>query len=286
MQASQASPWKRADLHLHTSFSGWRSLRLIDAQDCYVAPDEAFAAARARGMDYVCFTDHNTIDGAHDFLARHPEHEPRVIVGEEIETTFPGSEQWIHLGVLDVDERLHEDLARLRPDCYELIAELERRGRFFVLNHPFQSFRTRRALRRHLAPLLARVPAVEVVNSTSPASHARILPGLLRDVGRVGGSDAHTCRRIGAAYTTAPGGTKHEFLDNLKRGTCAIGGGPAGLGSLVRDVYTVIGQYYARLSPRRPRSALGGAVLLPAVLGGVPALLTLAQALRQEWVAR
>ena len=38
------SAWKKSDLHLHTSFSGWRRLHhLIDAQDCYVGPDEAFA---------------------------------------------------------------------------------------------------------------------------------------------------------------------------------------------------------------------------------------------------
>ena len=51
----------RADLHMHTCFSGWRSLRVVGAQDCYVTPKDAYDTARDRGMDFVCFSDHDTI---------------------------------------------------------------------------------------------------------------------------------------------------------------------------------------------------------------------------------
>ena len=291
--------WKRADLHLHTSFSGWRSLHLIDPQDCYVSPEAAFRTARARGMDFVCFTDHNTIDGATEFLSRHPEEEPRVIVGEEVETWFPDSSQWLHVNVHGVDERLHEDLARLRSNCFEMIAELRRRSTFFVLNHPFQSFRSIRTARHHLSAVLPLFPAVEVANSTSPRGHEKVLRALLEHGGWgptswVGGSDAHTLPRIAAVHTSAPGATKLEFLESVRRGVSAIGGGNPGLLALVRDVYLVVGEYYRRLygkayphtARRRLKNILGSGVLAPAVVAGVPAFLTILHQLRQEWIAR
>jgi predicted metal-dependent phosphoesterase TrpH len=286
--------WSRVDLHLHTRFSGWRSLRVVGAQDCYVEPDVAYATARARGMDFVCFTDHDTIEGALHFLDAHPDEEPWVIVGEEVEAKLPGGAGWIHVNVFDVDERLHEDLARLRPNAFELIAELARRGRFFALNHPFQSFRSIRAAERWLAQLVPLFPAIELCNSTSPRSHPRIVEALVRRIAeapgpvRLGGSDAHTPWRIACVYTSAPGATKREFLASLSRGSCAIGGDVPGLGALVADVYRVVGHHYARVVCGRlaPKHVLASAALLPATLLGVPALVTALSAARQEWVAR
>ena len=294
-----APGWKRADLHLHTSFSGWRSLHLIDPQDCYVAPELAFAAARARGMDFVCFTDHNTIDGALDFLSRHPEQEPWLIVGEEVEVTFPGTSQWLHVNVYGVDEALHRDLARLRGSCFEMIDELAARGLFFALNHPFQSFGSIRRARRDLASVLSRFPAVEVLNSTSPSCHEPTLKELLASrapsgVAWVGGSDAHTLPRIAAVHTAAPGSTKEEFLDNVRAGTSALCGHSLGLSALIRDVYLVVGDYYRRLYgkgyPRplrnRLKNVFWSGMLFPGVLLGVPAILPTLHSLRQEWIGR
>jgi len=290
--------WKRADLHLHTCFSGWRSAGLLDARDCYVRPDAAFAVARSRGMDFVCFTDHNTIDGAMDFLSRHPEHAPQVIVGEEVEARFPGSKAWIHIGVLDVDLALHDDLSRLTDNCFDLIAELKRRRRWFVLNHPFQSFRSVAEAERRLSEVLHLFPAVEVCNGTSPRSHTAILETMLRrspqgSAVRVGGSDAHTRAGIAAVHTAAPARSKADYLDSLRAGTCAIEGRSRGFAALLRDVYAIVGQYYARLygrplplTARRLSSLVAGTALLPATLIGVPAALTAVQFARQEWVAR
>jgi predicted metal-dependent phosphoesterase TrpH len=290
--------WKRADLHLHTSHSGWRRLRMIDAQDSYVTPEAAFAAARRRGMDFVCFTDHDTIDGARVFLDRHPEEEPRVIVGEEREVLLPGTRQWLHLGVYGLDERDHRELQRRRRDAHDTIAYLTSRRLLFTLNHPFQSFRSIAAARRSLEPLMRQVPAVELVNSTSPPSHRRAVAAwrarLQQPPAAVAGSDAHTLGRIAAAYTLAPGPTKEDFLEGIRAGRCAVGGRALGLPSLVRDVYRVIGQYYLSVYapgsalPRRRdrRNVLGSIGLAPGVLLGLPAILTSLHVLRQEWIAR
>ncbi len=291
--------WKRADLHVHTSFSGWGRLRSIGARDCYVAPHAAFDAARARGMDFVVFTDHDSIAGALDFLSRRPEHEARVVIGEEVEARFPDSSQTLHISAFDVDERLHEDIARLRGSCFELIDELRSREVFFALNHPLRGFRTVRSARRHLASVLPLLPAVEICNGSDPRSYAAILAAMIDSLGAgpkvlVGGSDAHRASGIGSVHTSAPGRSKSEFLDSVRTGICAVGGSPPGLGPLVRDVYAIVGEFYLRLLadllsarwPRRIPHLPGAVALVPAVLGGVPLALTLAQVLRQEWLAR
>ena len=284
---------------MHTSFSGWRRLRLIDAQDCYVSPDQAYAVARRRGMDFVCFTDHNTIGGALDFLDHRPDAERRVIVGEEVETRFPGSEQWIHVNVFGVDERLHDDLTRLRGNCFELISELRSRDVLFALNHPFQSFGSCRAAERHLAEIVPLFPAIEVANSTSPRCHRLILETMLRvanptRIARIGGSDAHTTARIAAVHTLAPADSKLEFLESIRRGNCLIAGSPQGLRALLRDVYHVVGRYHWSLCfephplgrRRRLVNVVSCGLLLPATLLGAPALLTSAKYLRQKQIAR
>jgi predicted metal-dependent phosphoesterase TrpH len=302
MESLKATPFaarKRADLHMHTTFSGWRGPRVIGAQDCYVPPDRAYEVARARGMDFVCFTDHDTIDGALDFLSHHPDAEPHVIIAEEVETRFPGSGQWIHVNVFGVDERLHDDLTRLRSNCFELIAELRRRDLLFTLNHPFQSFRSCRSAERHLAEVLPLFPGIELSNGTSPRCHRAILETMLRVTGlshlaRVGGSDAHTTSGIASVHTLAPAGTKEEFLESIRRGDCSIDGTPQGLGSLLRDVYLIIGQYHRRLyfgphplgRGRKLVNLVSSGLLLPATLLGAPALLTLAKFARQQWIAR
>ena len=296
---SGTARWRRADLHMHTSFSGWRRLRLIEARDCYVTPEVAFAAARRAGMDFVCFTDHDTIDGALDFLARHPGEAPRVIVGEEVEVRFPDTRQWIHLSVFGIDEKIHAEIAKARGDALEVLALFEERRLLFSLNHPFQSFRTIRTARRHLEAVLPHVPAVEVCNSTSPRSHRRIVEAFLdarggrRPVG-IGGSDSHTERRVAAAWTAAPGETKEEFLASLAAGVGAIGGEARGIGALLGDVHRIIGEYYARLyglgrrqePPLTVGNLLGSIALLPGVVLGVPTLLTSLHMARQEWIAR
>jgi len=294
--------WRRADLHLHTLHSGWRSLHMIDACDSYMTPEAAFATAIDRGMDFVCFTDHNSLDGAMEFLSRHPEEEPRVIVGEEREVRLPGSRQWLHLAVYGLSERDHRILARLQDDAYEAIAYLRERGLLFALNHPFQSFRSIAAARRDLPGLLALVPAVEVANSSSPPSHRPAVEAMLdrfaRDGGathaRLGGSDAHTPRRVAATYTWAAGRTKEEYLDSVRRGQCAPGGQSMGLPALIGDVYRIIGQYYravyapasSPVASRDLRNVLGSIGLLPGVILGVPVTLTSLHVLRQEWIAR
>ncbi len=57
----------KIDMHVHTAFSERPSewfLKRIGAKESYSRPEQAYATAIKRGMDFVTITDHNRIDGA------------------------------------------------------------------------------------------------------------------------------------------------------------------------------------------------------------------------------
>src|SRR5690349_16612303 len=79
----------RADMHVHTCFSRYNdNIAFLGARDCYSTPQQVYATAKARGMDLVAITDHDSIDGALALVdATH--NAPDVIVGEEVSCWYP-----------------------------------------------------------------------------------------------------------------------------------------------------------------------------------------------------
>ena len=61
----------------------------LGARDCYSTPEQVYRVAKARGMDLVAITDHDSIDGALELLDRRPDADD-VIVGEEVTCWHPG----------------------------------------------------------------------------------------------------------------------------------------------------------------------------------------------------
>src|SRR4051812_27306863 len=70
---SAAADPKRVDLHCHTRFSIFKYFRRANTRDCYNAPEDVYRIAKERGMSYVTFTDHDSIDGALYLLNKHPD---------------------------------------------------------------------------------------------------------------------------------------------------------------------------------------------------------------------
>ncbi|MGA8262116.1 MAG: PHP domain-containing protein [Arenicellales bacterium] len=61
-----------ADLHLHSRYSVFSSeylVRMLELNDSYTGIDTLYAQAKARGMNFVTVTDHDTIDGALELVA-------------------------------------------------------------------------------------------------------------------------------------------------------------------------------------------------------------------------
>jgi len=209
----------RIDLHCHSTFSR-ETTRWVPglAFRGLLEPAELYDLAKARGMDFVTITDHDTIDGCKALLdERGPL--PDFIVGEELTTRFPEDGLVVHINVYDIDEREHAELQRLRPNLYDVVDFLRRAGRLYVLNHMTWTAQYRPLKTWQIERMLELFPVFEALNGTrryaqnafvwyATRGHAKVL---------VAGSDSHT-HRVGRTYTFSAGATKAELLANLRAG--------------------------------------------------------------------
>lgn len=260
------TPMLRADLHVHTLHSGFSgSMRPLRSRDCFSEPEAVYQAARARRMDLVAITDHDSFDGCLELLDRHPD-AADILTGEEIECRVPATGVRVHLGALGLSERHHREVQPLRANVFEAAAYLRAEGVVLVLHHPFHFFRGETSVRDYLDPLLAAVHAVEVRNGTMTSPHndlsaeltdrwnARAGAGRL---GRTGGSDAHVLAHVGTAWTEVPGRTREDFLEGLKRGESREGGQHGTFGRLAYEIYGVVANYWGSLIGVRPGGLTG-----------------------------
>jgi predicted metal-dependent phosphoesterase TrpH len=250
----------RADMHVHTRHSTeCGTLRFLGSRDCYSRPEDVYRTAKARGMDLVAITDHDSINGALELLGRHPD-ATDVIVGEEVSCRFPNGDIEVHLGVYGMTEALHRDLQPLRGNVFEVTALLRAAGVFYALNHLFHFYRAQTPLADYLR-LLDEVPALEARNGTMLPVHNHLIEqiagawttGSGARLGMIGGSDAHTLRRIGRTWTSAPGRTRDEFISSLRQGRGRPGGEHGGATAIAGDAYGVVARYLASLAGFGPR---------------------------------
>lgn len=245
----------RADLHVHS----WHStesgdLRFLKSRDCYSDPVAVYRTAKARGMDYVCITDHDSIGGGLALLDRGFDD---VILGEEVSCRLPGGGIEVHFGVYGTSEALHRELQPLRGDAFEVAACLAAHDVFFSLNHLLHFYRRQVPLDEYLK-LLAVVPALEVRNGAMVAAHNELVervaatPGA-RPLAVTAGSDAHTLRRVGTTWTEAPGDTPAAFLESLRAGRGRPGGSHGTAMGVALDAYCVIGRFMASLAGIGPQ---------------------------------
>jgi predicted metal-dependent phosphoesterase TrpH len=256
----------RADLHVHTWHSGLNhDLPFLRSRDCYADPLRVYQTAKIRGMDLVAITDHDSIDGGLELLSRLPDGSD-VILGEEISCVLPDSDVEVHFGAWGLTEAIHRDVQPLRGNAFEVAAYLRQAGVLFASNHPLHFYRGQLPLARYL-DLLDAAPAVETRNGAMLEAHNLLVERLAtsRGLAQVGGSDAHTLRRIGRTWTDAPGSTREEFLASVAAGRGRVGGDHGGVAALAADIYGVIGRYWlslvglerAELSPGRRALGLG-----------------------------
>lgn len=187
------------DLHIHTKYS----------RDASIKPSELIKVAKARGLDGIAVTDHDTTRGwAHfsvvdDFT---------VIQGIE-RTTDHGS----IIGLF-----LNEGI-----DAYgfwEAVDQIRSQDGIVVLPHPCDTFRRDtpriRALDKGL--LKAKIDAVEIFNSRCILGRSNDRADrLAEELGkhRLGGSDAHNISEVGRARTRFSCDSPEEVHSQLKMNT-------------------------------------------------------------------
>ncbi len=158
-------------------------------------------------------------------------------------------------------ETAHRELQPLRGNALEVAAYLRHAGIFFAFNHPFHFYQGQLPLERYLELLVEAAPAIETRNGAMLPAHNHLAAELARTRGKVivGGSDAHTLRRVGTTWTAAPGATREEFLANVAAGRGRVGGVHGGTLQLAADIYGVIAQVLAQpgrpATPRADRAA-------------------------------
>ena len=195
--------WVRVDMHSHTMFSG----------DSTTTLEETAEAVLAAGLDVLCITDHNAIEGARRLREVLGRNSPcRVVAGEEVRT---------HTGEI-IGLFLTERIPFGSAASVTARAIIDQGGVVYV-PHPFDPMRaniTEASLDGIVAAGL--VAAIEAVNSkTSLESlndRARRY-GEEHGLALGAGSDAHVPDALGAAYVEMPdfdGPT--DFLAKLREG--------------------------------------------------------------------
>lgn len=185
----------KIDLHMHTCVS----------KDSAIHPADVVRIAKARGLDRICITDHNSIDGALAAKKIDPEF---VIVGEEILTEHG------EILAFFVSEWVPPRLSH-----QETLDRLEAQEAVISVSHPFDRHRNQPWTEELLEAILARIDAIEIFNARTVHSEdndkAKTF-ATAHNLPVTAGSDAHIGMEIGAAYLEVPDfATPQEFRAGL-----------------------------------------------------------------------
>ncbi len=183
-------------------------------RECYALPDQAYEILKRRGMDLVTLTDHDSI-GAAGTLGRHPD----FFLSEEVTCRMPSGTE-IHMGVYDITERQHFEMACRRDDFFRLLGYLSEQRLFFSINHVFSHLTGRREL-EDFELFEAHFPAMATRNGQILPKNNQLAARLARKWRKapVAGSDAHVLDFAGTTFTEVPGARdKAEFLAGLRAG--------------------------------------------------------------------
>jgi predicted metal-dependent phosphoesterase TrpH len=232
----------KIDTHVHTHYSGYTGLAPLTRlmRESYNTPERVYALAKARGMDLVAITDHDTISGALTLAER-----PDVIVGCEVTAHFRDGVR-VHLNVLDITEAQFAEIDRARLAIHELMPYLRAEGIFVSLNH-VASRVNGHVTAAHLAWLLPWVDGMEVRNGSRLAVQNSAACALAAAAGSVpcGGSDAHTERGIGRTWVEAPAATcRASFMRELRAGRVQVGGQHGHYFTMASDILRFATNFY------------------------------------------
>jgi glycosyltransferase involved in cell wall biosynthesis/predicted metal-dependent phosphoesterase TrpH len=218
----------RADLHCHSTASEVSRLgvqRAVGLPECATPPEEVYALAKRRGMDFVTITDHDTIDGVLQIADR-----PDVFVSEELTAHFRGEPQAVHVLCYGITPADHEWLQTHRGDVEECAGYMREREIVCALAHPYYTVGAPLTARhrRRLADLFG---IWEVRNGARARELNR--PAAIyiatNDGTGIGGSDDHAGVDIGRTFTeTPPACTPVELLDHLRAGRATARGDQGG----------------------------------------------------------
>jgi glycosyltransferase involved in cell wall biosynthesis/predicted metal-dependent phosphoesterase TrpH len=214
----------RADLHVHSTASQVSRLgvqRALGLPECATPPEEVYALAKRRGMDFVTITDHDTIAGALELADRDD-----TFISEELTAGFRGEAQLVHILCLGITPDDHGWLQAHSGDVEAVAAYLHEHEITCALAHPFYAVGAP-LTPRHRRRLAQLFPIWEVRNG-SRAPELNMPAAIYIDTHGgtgIGGTDDHAGVDIGRTWTEAPdAATPAEYLAHVRAGRVAARG--------------------------------------------------------------
>jgi glycosyltransferase involved in cell wall biosynthesis len=255
----------KIDLHVHCQSSRRPSqwvLQKLNCPESFTNPLTVYKIAKARGMDYVTITDHNTIEGAVEIA-----HLPDSFIGEEITTYFPEDKCKLHVLALDITESQHAEISCLRKNVYDLAGYLNCSGIVHILAHPFYDMNHKLTI-EHFEKLVLMFNNFELNGSRDDYQNqvlAAIIKGItkhdielladkhnMKPLGKnpwqknlTGGSDDHSSLNIARMYTVVrQANTLEAFFHGLENGRAEVRGKAATPKTLGHNLYGIAYQFY------------------------------------------
>jgi len=184
----------RVDLHLHSLFS----------HDGQSSLEELIARAKECGLDRLALTDHNTVEGAVQFLRMAPE---LAIAGEEVKTL-----EGEVIGLF-ITNRISPFL---KPE--EAMDLIHGMGGLTYLPHPLDRSRSHFRAER-VVDLAPRVDIIETYNPWCDAAANQAAARLAEELDKVAatGSDSHSALELGRSWMEMEEYSDgQDFLDKLR----------------------------------------------------------------------
>ena len=253
------TPLSRADLHVHSRYSdtsGSAGLRALRKSESFTEPLDLYRAQRARGMDLVTITDHNTLAGSLAIADL-----PGTFLSAEFDTWFPEEGARVHVVALGLDEATFTEAAKASPSVYDLVACLREAGVTHYLAHPLFDM-TGRLTPQTVERMLLLFNVLEGRNGSRTSRCNGLIRAIVETLtpeqlwamaerhgiephgetpwrkALVGGSDDHSGLFSASAYTTAGGdGTAESFLRAVATGDCDHAGADGDARLLAHSIY-------------------------------------------------
>ncbi|MDI6721681.1 MAG: CehA/McbA family metallohydrolase, partial [Candidatus Aenigmarchaeota archaeon] len=194
----------RMELHCHTTYSHGTKVYY----DGINTPEEIVAGAKAKGLDAMVITDHNTMFGVNEAIKYAKKYDILVIKGEEISTR---DGDILALGI--------QEVISPKMSGEETVDKIHEQGGVAVSAHPF-------AIKEiGLGEKAVICDATEVFNSLSVdrlANRRAYIFSRKMHLSMVAGSDAHCVEMLGNAVTIVNSHDEEGALKAIKKGKTLI----------------------------------------------------------------
>lgn len=208
----------KADTHVHTKYSGFSRYLFMHYPDSISEPDKVVKAAIHRGLNVLCITDHNSIEGAlkaqkyTKSLLPNIKSDIEIVIGEEISTS-----EGEMIGLF-LQERIRPGLS-----AQETTEHIHDQDGIAIAPHPFSPH----------CPCLGQkvqyldLDGIEIFNAVHRDPYSNILASrksIINGKACMGGSDAHIIKDVGNGYTLFSGTTADDLKKSILKKETLFGG--------------------------------------------------------------